>query len=622
MSLTDALSSALTGLNAAQTGLSLVAGNVANAQTPGYVRKTATLVANSTGAVGSYVQVASINRVLDQFVQTQLRTESAGAAYADLRSNVYDQLQSIYGDPSSSSTLESVYNNFTTTLQALTTSPGDRPTQIALISAAQQLAQTLNQTTSGIQTLRSQAELGLSDDVTQANSDLQQIAALNLQLGRSPQADSATAALEDQRDSYIDDLSKLMDIRVVKGSNNQVTISTTSGVQLVGTQASTLSFDAQPTVNAQSKWSATAANRTLGTITLTSSGGTKTDLVATGAIRSGEIAGYLDMRDNVLVQAQAQVDQFAAALSSALSDTQTTGTAATAGAQTGFDVDIGSLQNGNSISLTYTDNSSGTQHQVTFVRVDDTSALPLSNTATTNPNDTVVGLDFSGGIGSVITQINAALSGTNVTASNPSGTTLRVLDDGAPNLSDVNVLSTTTTATSLTGTVALPFFLDGATPYTGAITSTAAESVGLAGRITVNQALVNDPSALVNYTTGLAASDSTRANFIYDQVVSASHDYAPSAGIGTATSPYSGTLNTFLRQFISQQGQAASNANSLKQGQDVVLNSLQQRFNSASGVNIDQELSNLLTLQNTYAANARVMSAVKDMLTALLQIAG
>ena len=620
MSLTQALSTALSGLNAAQTSLSLVAGNVANAQTPGYVRKTATLVANTTGTVGASVQVASINRVLDQFVQTQLRTESAGAGYADLRSSMYSQLQGIYGTPNSTSTLENAFNNFTSALQALTTSPGDLPTQTAVISAAQGLTQTLNQMTSGIQTLRSQAEQGLSGDVSQANNDLQQIASLNLQLGRSPQDDATTAGLQDQRDSYIADLSKLMDVRVVNGDNNQTTVWTTSGVQLVGTQASTLSFDAHGTVNAQSQWSANPSTRTLGTITLTSPGGTKTDLIATNAIRSGEIAGYIDMRDNVLVQAQAQVDQFAAAMSSSLSDTTTDGTAATAGAQTGFDVDIGSLQNGNSISLTYTDNSGPTQHQVTFVRVDDPAALPLSNSATTNPNDTVVGLDFSGGIASVISQINTALAGSNVTASNPSGTTLRLLDDGAPNLSDVNALSTTTTATSLTGAVELPLFVDGTTPYTGAIGALGAESVGLAGRITVNQALVNDPTQLTNYQAGTATSDATRPNFIYDQLVNASHDYAPSSGIGTAASPFSGTASTYLQQIVSQQGQAASDASNLQQGQDVVLSSLQKRFDSISGVNIDQELSNLLSLQNAYAANARVMSTIKDMLTALLQM--
>ena len=94
----------------------------------------------------------------------------------------------------------------------------------------------------------------------------------------------------------------------------------------------------------------------------------------------------------------------------------------------------------------------------------------------------------------------------------------------------------------------------------------------------------------------------------------------PNTGIGTTAAPFSGSLNTFLRQVISQQGEAANSANNLKQGQDIVLSALQQRFNDTSGVNVDQEMANLLTLQNSYAANARVMSTVKEMLDALLQM--
>jgi flagellar hook-associated protein 1 FlgK len=71
---------------------------------------------------------------------------------------------------------------------------------------------------------------------------------------------------------------------------------------------------------------------------------------------------------------------------------------------------------------------------------------------------------------------------------------------------------------------------------------------------------------------------------------------------------------------VSQEGEAASNANSLKQGQDVVLSALQQRFNDGSSVNIDQEMANLLTLQNAYAANARVLSSVKEMFDTLLKM--
>ena len=51
-----------------------------------------------------------------------------------------------------------------------------------------------------------------------------------------------------------------------------------------------------------------------------------------------------------------------------------------------------------------------------------------------------------------------------------------------------------------------------------------------------------------------------------------------------------------------------------------MVNSLQQRFADKSSVNIDEEMANLLKLQTAYAANARVMSTVKDMLDALLQV--
>ena len=67
-------------------------------------------------------------------------------------------------------------------------------------------------------------------------------------------------------------------------------------------------------------------------------------------------------------------------------------------------------------------------------------------------------------------------------------------------------------------------------------------------------------------------------------------------------------------------GQAAANATSLSQGQDMVVNALQQRVNDSSGVNVDQEMANLITLQTAYGANARVMSAIKDMLDTLIKM--
>jgi flagellar hook-associated protein 1 FlgK len=615
MSLDSAISAAYSGLQATQASLGLVSANIANANTPGYTRKTLDQVTVSAGG-NTDVRTTDVQRTLDQYIQTQLRTENSGASYADTRAQMYSQLQDVYGQPGGSDALETVYNNFTSSLQALSTSPDDTSAQSAVVSNAQILAQQLNQATANIQALRQNAELGISNAVSQANNALNQIATLNDQIAAAPAGASETANLMDQRDSYIDQLSQLMDINVVPTSTGQVSVFTNSGTELVGAKAAQLSFNAQGTMTAAAQWSANPAQSGVGTITLTTVSGSKIDLLQDKAIRSGTIAAYVQMRDQDLVQAQNQIDGLAAGMASALSDKTTSGTAVA----NGFDVDIGSLSAGNNITVNYTDTTTNTPRTLTFVRVDDPSALPLSNGATANPNDTVVGLDFSGGTSSVVSRISSALASTGLTASNPSGTTLEVLDDGGVTAT-LNSLTTTTTATSLTGgSSELPLFTDGATPYTGAITSTGSESVGFAGRITVNAAVVADPSSLVKYSASTAAGDSTRPNFIYQQLTGSSVPFSPNTGIGTAATPFSGSISTFLQQVISQQAGAASSATNLQQGQDVVLSSLQQRFNDTSGVNIDQEMTNLLTLQQSYAANAHVLTAANDMFTTLMAI--
>lgn len=75
-----------------------------------------------------------------------------------------------------------------------------------------------------------------------------------------------------------------------------------------------------------------------------------------------------------------------------------------------------------------------------------------------------------------------------------------------------------------------------------------------------------------------------------------------------------------MRQVLALQGEAADNANSLAQGQEVVVNALRQRIADEAGVNVDQEMAYLISLQTAYGANARVMSAVKEMVDLLLRM--
>jgi len=619
MSLGSALATAMSGLRANQAALSIVSSNVANAQTQGYVTRNINQVEVATGDTGASVLVTGVNRQLNQFIQSQLRTETAGGAYADQTASVLTQLQSIYGSPGSAGSLETAFSNLTTALQALSTTSGSSSSQISAVTAAQAMAQQLNSTTQGIQTLRTNAEQDLNISVGQANAAMSQIANLNTQLQGMNSTDPTAATLMDQRDKAINQLSQLMDIRVSTTGNNQTSIYTSNGVELVGVQASQLSFNSQGTLSANSQWNSNPALSSTGTITCTLANGATVDMIGTNSISSGQIAADVTLRDKTLVQAQVQVDQLAASMSGALSDKTTAGTAVI-GPPAGFSLDVSNVLPGNTISLTYTDKATNTQHQVSIVNVTDPAALPLKNAPNANPKQ--IGIDFSGGMASIVSQLNTALGSGNLQFSNPSGSILNVTDNGT-NAATVNAASVTKTASSLAnGNLQFPLFTDGNALYTGMITSGGAQQTGLAGRITVNAALLTDPSKFTVYNTSPVtnAGDTSRPDYLYSQLTSGTYTYSPQTGLGTAATPFKGTLNGFMQQFLSQQANASTSATQLQQGQDVVVSALQQKMNSASGVNIDSEMSNLISIQNTYAANAHVMSVVQTMMTTLMQV--
>ncbi len=293
---------------------------------------------------------------------------------------------------------------------------------------------------------------------------MQQIAKINLQLGQINVQDATSAVLRDKRDGYIDQLSQLMNIKVVDTSNNKVSIFTGAGVQLVGDTAVQLKFDAKGSLTPDSQWDADPAKRSVGTIMIDAGANVVgLDLIANKVITSGKLASLLQMRDQVLPQAQAQVDQIAAAMSSALSNKTVDGTAVAVAGQNGFDVDLGSLKDGNTVNISYTD-ATGATKTLTIMRVDDPRAAAA--------RDRDAGRErsrgrrrFSKGMASVITQIQNGIGTSGVKFYNPSGTTLRVMDDGVGGTINVKSVTATSTVTSLTGgSGELPFFLDGTRP--------------------------------------------------------------------------------------------------------------------------------------------------------------
>ena len=144
---------------------------------------------------------------------------------------------------------------------------------------------------------------------------------------------------------------------------------------------------------------------------------------------------------------------------------------------------------------------------------------------------------------------------------------------------------------------------------------------GLAGRIQVNAAVLSDPTKMSIYSTSpqTPAGDTTRSDYLYSQLTNAVFSYSPQTGLGSTGQPFTGSVSRYLQQFLSVQSNASTQATQLQQGQSVVVSTLQAKFNSTSSVNLDAEMSNLIQLQNAYAANARIMSVVQTMMDTLIK---
>jgi len=276
-------------------------------------------------------------------------------------------------------------------------------------------------------------------------------------------------------------------------------------------------------------------------------------------VSSGQIAADLKLRDQTLVQAQTQIDQLAATMSSALSDKTTAGSTVS-GPPAGFDIDLAGAQPGNTVNISYTD-STNTQRQVTLVNVTDPTALPLQNA--TNANPMRIGVNFSGGMGAIAAALNGALPGSHLSFSPAplpaTATTLRVTDDNS-GLAKITSASSTKTVSSLTsGGPQLPLFTDGGQAlYTGAITGSGSQMTGLAGRIAVNTQLSSDPTRLSIYSTSpvTPTGDTTRSDYLYSQLTTATYSYSPQTGLGSASQPFSGSISNYLQQFLSVQANA------------------------------------------------------------------
>lgn len=296
MSLDLALQSALSGLRASQAQMSIISGNIANAQTPGYSVETLSQEAQQTPAGGVGVLTGTVQRATDQILATNLLNQTTTASAASTLNTYYQQVQNLMGTVNGGNSLSDALNSYTSALQTLATTPEDSTAQSQVVTTAETLTQELNSLSSGVQTLRQNTDTSLSSDIQTLNTALNQIASLNTQIAQLQSENQPVATLQDSRDQALTQVAQLTGVQSFISSDGMMTVETTGGQTLVsGGVANTLNYTPTGTVTATS---------TLSPITIDG-------VDITSQLTTGSIGALLQLRDTALPGITAQLNQFA-----------------------------------------------------------------------------------------------------------------------------------------------------------------------------------------------------------------------------------------------------------------------------------------------------------------------
>ena len=506
-SLNTSLANSLSGLRAGQAGIETVSRNVGNANSEFYTRKIQSQLPNVVGGYGNGVQLPAVTREVDLYLQRDARDASSRTARLGAINEFLGRLEKLYGQPGDELSLGGRMSSMRSAFEDLTNHPDNVASQTDVLNKATAVATTFSTLTTNIQAFRTQVEQEIANSVANVNTALTNIQNLNTEIAKNRNSGISSADLEDQRDAQVANLAKEMGIQTFVRADGRLAILTESSRFLLDQSATSASFTQKGTIVAADAYVPSGApaagfNATLNGITIPNpAGGTAIDI--TSSITRGRLAGLFALRDTILPQAQAQLDEQARRL-----------TVAFEGTGTGY-----------------------------------------------------------------------------------AGTAITIFSDNAAAVG----------------------------PPAAQFTNTAANTVGYAGRIVTNP-IFNTAGNLWRLRDGTnSTAVATESTFRGDQtqlrsvltMFETAQTYNTAVSLGA-----SNTVEAAANAFTGFQATQTATYKAAEDDQTTVTDALRERLRDQSGVNVDEELSRMIQLQNSYSASARVMTTVTQMFDDLLRLAG
>ncbi len=234
----DALETATRGITVVQRGMATTGHNIANVNTPGYSRQRSVLVSgtpqpDAAGTIGSGVEQLTVERIVDQFVNRRLVSETTRYAGIDAEANLYREIESIVNDQLTEG-LSDELNSFFNSLDDLANSPtpGQPVERGQVLASAQSFVDTVHRWEAQLSTLQRDTDRGIVGLVPEINALASEIAELN---GRIAEAETLSPAndLRDRQEKLILDLAERIEITTITADDGSVSVRLEGGLSLV-----------------------------------------------------------------------------------------------------------------------------------------------------------------------------------------------------------------------------------------------------------------------------------------------------------------------------------------------------------------------------------------------------
>jgi flagellar hook-associated protein 1 len=579
MSLGLALNTALTGIQTVQTALQVSSNNIANANTEGFTRKSVAPISLLVAGQGVGVSISNISRQVNESLIRDMRSQLAGIGSLRIDDAFYTRMQDLFGSLASGTSLTASVADLASAFEALAASPEDASLRQQVVGEALVLTRQFNNTARDIQVMRTDADQGISASIDIINTQLSQISDLNTQIARDQAAGQPTANLEDKRDTAITKLAEFVDIGTFKKSSGELVVVLKTGRVLLDGAPPALAHTAAASLDVSVTYPGGIGGITLDGVDITSE--------LTGA----SIGAQIKMRDTTLPNQAAELNTLA----------------------NGIFTEINRISN-DGVAFPPPNTLTGTR---TIAGTDAFTATGTTNIAVTDASGNLVAVPIQlnlaayATVGAFVTALNTAL-GANGTASIVNG---KLVVDATASANGIAINENDTSV----GGVGVSQYFGLNDFFVGDPTVSLSRNITVRSDIAANPDLI--PRGELNPTAALVGDSAVTSgdNSVVQRLASQfgnSMSFAASGNLAATTT----TFGDYAAQMLSVNATQAAAAKDSLSFNETLFEDIRFRADSASGVSIDEEMANLITLQNSYAAIARVISVTSEMMDTLNQL--